>query len=153
MGDLGGVFDANAKENNRTGCVPAGEYDVIMIKSERKPTKDGSGSYLNCEFKITRGEYQNRSIFHRFNLFLSPNKQKAIDMATNQFSQFCKAVGVLKPQDSSELRNKNCLVKVNVEESDFGTQNNITKFSPRQVQSAIVQAPEPASAASGAEVW
>lgn len=154
MSDLGGVFDANAKENNQTSCVPAGEYDVICVKSERKKTKDQLGEYLNCEFKITRGEFQNRTIFHKFNLWLAPSKTDAINIAKGQFSQFCRAVGVLTPSKSEELHNKNVLVKVNAKESEgFGMQNNITKFSPRQVQPATVKAPEPVTDASGAEVW
>lgn len=133
MADVSG-FDANAPENNQKSVLPAGEYDVICVKSERKQTKDGLGAYLNCEFKVTRGEYQNRTIFHKFNLWLTKDKQQAIDIAKGQFSEFCRAVSVPTPKDSSELHNKPLAVKINAKESkDYGVQNNVTKFSARQV--------------------
>lgn len=132
MADLGGTFDANAKENNQSSCLPAGEYDAVCIKSERKATNAGDGQYLACEFKITKGEFQNRSIFCNFNLWLHPSKVEAINIAKGQFSQFCRAVGVLTPKDSSELHNKPFIVKINAKDGPRGMQNNCVKFSARQ---------------------
>lgn len=153
MADLGGTFDANAKENNQSSCLPAGEYDVVCVKSERKQTNAKDGEYLYCEFKVTRGEYQNRSIFCNFNLWLNPSKVDAINIAKGQFSQFCRAVGVLTPKDSSELENKPFIVKVNAKESDRGLQNNCVKFSPRQMQPAPAPQVEAAPQAAGVNPW
>ena len=131
MADLGGTFDAQAKENNESSCLPAGEYDCVCIKSEKKATKAHDGEYLACEFKVTRGEFQNRSIFCNFNLWLNPSKDQAVKIAKGQFSQFCRAVGVLTPKDSSELHDKPFIVKINAKEGEMGMQNNCQKFSPR----------------------
>lgn len=144
MVSLGGVFDAAAPENQSpSSVVPAGEYEVIAIASEVKNTNDGSGRFLNMQFQITKGEFQNRRIFHRFNLWLAADKEKAIAIAKGQFSEFCRAVGVLTPSDSSELHNKSCLIRVNVKSSEgYGDQNNITKFSAKaQASAPVVAAP------------
>lgn len=150
MADLGGQFDANAKENNQSTCLPAGEYDAVCVKSEKKETNAKDGAYLACEFKVTRGEFQNRSIFCNFNLWLNPAKAEAITIAKGQFSQFCRAVGVLTPKDSSELHNKPFVVKVNAKDGERGMQNNCVKFSARQAMPVTAEAPASQSATSSA---
>ena len=146
MADLGGTFDANAKENNPSNALPAGEYPAVLVKSDKPEGK----SFLYCEFQITAGEYQNRKIIHRFNLFHA--NQEPRDIAKGQFSQFCRAVGVLTPKDSSELELKPLVIKINAKDSggQYGIQNNIVKFSPKPLSSAPAQAPAPTTQAAGA---
>ena len=134
MADLGfdGGFDATAPENQRTSSVvPAGEYVAIMTESEKKQTNAGDGAYLNCKFQIVRGEFQNRIVFKKFNLWLAAHKEQALQIARGEFSEFCRAVNVPTPKDSSELHNKPCQIKVKVKKSDdYGDQNDISGFKP-----------------------
>jgi hypothetical protein len=141
MVSLGGVFDANAAENQgKNSVLPAGEYEVVAITSEVKQTNDRTGSYLNVQFQVTKGEFQNRRIFKKFNLWLAPEKDKAIAIARGQFSDFCKATGVLSPQDSSELHNIPLVIKVTVQTSaGYGDQNEIARFVKKTSGDPVVQ--------------
>lgn len=139
-------FDPTAPENQSSRCIPKGEYRCVMVTAERKPTNDGSGAYLNCEFQILDGEYQNQRIFCRLNLWLDRSKDKAIKIAKGQLSELCRSVNVLTPKDTSELCNKPLIVKVKIRESsDYGDQNEVTGFKAAQVHQ--VSAPTLAVAA------
>lgn len=139
MASLGGVFDATAPENqSQNSILPAGDYEVIAIASEVKQTKDGSGRFLSYQFQVTKGEYQNRRIFQRFNLW--SQSEKAVAIARGQYSEFCRAVGVLTPEDSSDLHNKPLLIKVKVRaDTGYGEQNDIAKFAKRPGEAPVVQ--------------
>ena len=68
MANLNG-FDANEVEPTTTfEPLPAGKYLAAITESEMKPTKSGSGSYLQLTFTILEGEYKNRVLWARLNL-------------------------------------------------------------------------------------
>lgn len=140
FGDSG--FDANSQENNVSNVIPQGEYEMVMVKSEKRATSAGDGYSLYTECKVTKGPQQNKVVIHRFNLWLNPAKDQAIQIAKGQLSQLCRAVGVLNPSDSSELHMKPFIAKINVKDSaDYGPQNNITAFKPRPMSHAAVTSP------------
>lgn len=149
FGDEG--FDSNAKENQKqNNCLPAGEYQAVLVASEKKPTKDGTGSYLKMDFQITSGEFQNQHIFTNCNLWLAATddkKRMAIQIAKGQLSELCRAVGVPTPKDSRELHGIPMLIKLNAKENgEYGMQNNITKYSPAprmQVAASAAAGPAP----------
>lgn len=162
MADLGfgeSGFDATAPENQRTNSViPAGDYPAIMTASEKVATKAGDGHYLKCQFQIVRGEFQNRVIFKNFNLWLPASKDQALAIARGEFSEFCRAVNVPNPKDSSELHNKVCTIKVKVrvdKSGQYGDQNDIAKFEPLSGGGAapVAASAETAAAASGGNPW
>jgi hypothetical protein len=151
-------FNAEAPENNEATrqVLPAGEYDVIVVNSQKKETRAGTGAYLSLEMQITSGEFQNRRLFHNLNLWLredSDDRKMAVKIAKGQLSELCRAVGVLTPRDSSELHNKPLRVKVTVKESaEYGPQNNVKKFSARpNAYTPPLVAPEPVHAAAAAD--
>lgn len=139
MASLGGVFDAMAAENqSQNSILPAGDYEVIAIASEVKQTKDGTGRFLNYQFQVVNGEYQNRRLFCRFNLWLQ--SEKAVAIARGQYSEFCRAAGVLTPQNSEDLHNKPLVIRVKVRaDTGYGEQNEVTKFSKRPGAAPVVQ--------------
>jgi len=83
--------------------IPAGKYLAIISDSGMKPTKNGSGSFLELTFQVIDGPYKNRLLWSRLNLE-NPNKQ-AVEIARAQLSAICRAVGVMQPKDSLELHN------------------------------------------------
>ncbi len=83
--------------------IPAGKYLAIITDSGMKPTKNGSGSFLELTFQVIEGPYKNRLLWARLNLD-NPNKQ-AVEIARAQLSAVCRAVGVMQPKDSLELHN------------------------------------------------
>ena len=69
-----------------------------------KPTKNGSGQYLQLTFVILdNGPYSGRHIWTRLNL--QNSNRTAEDIAQRELSAICRAVNVIRPQDSEELHN------------------------------------------------
>ena len=81
--------------------IPAGKYIAIITGSEMKPTKAGTGSYLELTFQIIDGEHKGRLLWIRLNLD-NPN-QLAVQIARAELSAICRATGVMAPKDSCEL--------------------------------------------------
>ncbi len=126
MADLRG-FDANAVEPNESfEPIPAGEYLCVITRSEDKPTKAGTGSYLEFELEVIDGPYKGRKLWERLNL-VNPS-DIAVKIAQATLSAICRAVGVLQPKDSCELHDLPLLVKVRMEKrSDTDEQTNVVK--------------------------
>ena len=130
-GNLAG-FDASTVEPNEGFTpLPAGEYQVIIVESKMKPTKSGEGQYLELKLQVLNGKYQNRTLFDRLNLF---NKnEEAVKIARGTLSSICRAVNVLKPNDSSQLHNKPLTCKVAVRNDQNGNpQNEVKGYKPRE---------------------
>jgi hypothetical protein len=110
MADLRG-FDANNVEpNSDFEPIPAGKYLAVITESEMKPTKAGTGSYLQLTFQVIDGEYRNRLLWARLNLD-NPN-DTARKIAQGELSAICRAVGVLSPSDSVDLHNLPLVINV-----------------------------------------
>jgi hypothetical protein len=110
MADLRG-FDANTVEPSADfEPIPAGKYVAVIIESELKPTKAGTGHYLQLTFQIVEGPYQHRLLWARLNLD-NPN-DTARKIARGELSALCRAVGVLAPNDSVELHNLPLVIHV-----------------------------------------
>ena len=129
-GNLAG-FDANVvPPNNEFEPLPAGDYNACIVASEMKPTKDGTGTYLELKLQVLDGKYQNRTLFDRLNLV---NKNEtAVTIAKGTLSAICRAIGVMTPKDSSELHNKPLKITVRVKpDPERGPQNEIKGYKSR----------------------
>jgi len=103
MANLNG-FDANTVEPAADfDAIPAGKYLAVVTDSEMKPTKAGTGHYLELTFQVIEGPYKNRLLWARLNLD-NPNEM-AVKIARGELSAICRAVGVMSPKDSLELHN------------------------------------------------
>ncbi len=97
-------FNANEVEPSvGFEAIPAGKYQAVIVDSDMKPNKAGTGEYLQLEFEIIEGEYKNRKVWTRLNLN-NPNAD-AVRMARADLSAICHAVNVIQPGDSVELHN------------------------------------------------
>ena len=81
--------------------VPEDKYIAIITASQTKPTKNGSGSYLELTFDIIDGKYTGRKVWTRLNLE-NPNST-AVKMARGELS-LSAGRGVPQPQDSVQLQ-------------------------------------------------
>ena len=126
MADLNG-FDARTVEPTADfEPIPAGKYLAAITDSEMKPTKSGTGSYLQLTFTILEGEYKNRVLWARLNLN-NPNAT-AVKIARSELSAICRAVGVMQPKDSVELHNLPLLITVKLKKrQDTGELANEVK--------------------------
>lgn len=156
MSNLSGF---NAEEIEPQGSfdpIPAGWYVGMIVASEMKPTKTGSGEYLQLRIDIIEGEYEGRVLFDRLNL--RNTNQTAVEIAQRQLSAICRAVGVMQPQDSSDLHDRPLRVKVSIRPAGNGhdASNEIRGYEA--VEGAAKQpAPAPNAAAvakpSGRKPW
>ena len=110
MADLNG-FDADTVEPTTDfETIPADKYEAVITESEFKPTKAGTGNYLQLTFQVIAGAYKNRFLWARLNLN-NPNAT-AVTIAQSELSAICRAVGVTKPRDSVELHNLPSVIRV-----------------------------------------
>lgn len=136
MADLRG-FDANTVEPaGDFEPIPAGKYVAVITESEMKPTKAGTGSYLQLTFQVTEGPHQNRLLWARLNLD-NPN-ETARKIAQGELSAICRAVGVLAPNDSMELHNLPLVINVRCRKrADTGEiVNEVKGYSKKESQAA-----------------
>lgn len=144
MANLSG-FDAGAvPEQDAFTVLPEGIYPAIAVASEMKPTKAGTGQYLQVVFEVLDGQYKGQKLWARMNL-MNPN-QTAVDIAQRELAALCRAVGVMKPSDSTELHNRPLLLTVAVEVDDRKRESNVIK--KYESTSGATHAPVAAKAAA-----
>lgn len=137
MGNLQG-FNANeVQPNDGFELVPPGDYEAVIVASEMKKTKAGTGSYLDLQLQITSGPMQNRKLFDKINV-QNPNPT-AQQIGQGTLSSICRAVNVLTPSDSSELHMRPLRITVGTRKrEDTGDLQNVVKsYKPRNGVAAV----------------
>ena len=131
MANLNGFNASEVEPTTTFEPLPAGKYLAAITESEMKPTKSGSGSYLQLTFTILEGEYKNRVLWARLNLN-NPNTT-AVKIARGELSAICRAVGVLQPRDSVDLHNLPLVITVKLKKrEDTGELTNEIKGYARK---------------------
>ena len=106
-------FDASAIAPRQAfELLPPGKYTAVISDSEEKRTKKNDGSYLALELTIVDGEHAGRKLFD--NLNLNNPTAKACEIAQQTLSSICRAVGVMRPERSSDLHDLPLVVTVKV---------------------------------------
>ena len=142
MPNLNG-FDANTVEpvEQKFDPIPAGKYLVAIRGSEEKTSKKGH-KYLSLEFEVLDGPFRGRKLWT--NLNLNHPDTEAVKFARAELASICKAVGVLKPQDSVQLHNLPLLATVkcanNKETGEL--QNRIKAYARKETAAAAGQTPQ-----------
>lgn len=134
-------FDStNVEPSQSFDPLPDGWYAVQMTASEMKPTKDGSGAYLETELTCLEAPYTNRKLFYRLNL--KNSNPVAQEIAYKQLSAICHATGVIQVADSQQLHGIPFKVRVAVRKDASG------KYDPTNAVKAVKGINEGAPAAS-----
>jgi len=137
-------FDANTVEPS-TGFdpIPAGKYPVVIVESEMKPTKSGTGRYLELTFEVIDGEYRGRKVWARLNLE-NPNAT-AVEIARAELSAICRAVNVMQPRDSVELHNLPLVVTVRCKKNPDTDEitNEVKGYAARDTAGAAASGVKP----------
>ncbi len=148
MADLRG-FDANAVEpSSDFEPIPAGKYHALITESEMKASKAGTGNYLQLTFQILDGPHKNRLLWARLNLD-NPNAV-TVQIAKGELSAICRAVGVLAPNDSTDLHNLPLVIHVKCKKrADTGEiVNEIKGFSKKDAPATTPAGPSANSTAT-----
>ena len=104
------------ERSNNYSPLPAGEYEMMIVKSDTKPTKAGTGHYLECEMHVISGEHSGRRHWERFNLD-NPNAQ-AVKIAQESLARLCAALGVDEVDDSEQLHDRPFIAEVGIDKKD-----------------------------------
>jgi hypothetical protein len=97
-----GVFDV----------LPVGEYVVVVSETDMKDASTGKGRYLQIVFTVIDGEYKGRKIWDRLNI--DNESTTAQEIAQRALSSICRAVKVMHPQDSDELKDIPLIIVVGI---------------------------------------
>ena len=110
--------------------IPAGWYTAMITDAEEKPTKSGNGSYLQLRIDVINGEFENRVIFERLNLD-NPN-ETAVQIAQRTLASICRAVGIMQPKSSDDLKDTPFMVKVGIQPASgqYEASNSVKGYAP-----------------------
>lgn len=147
MAAFDGGFDATAVDPKAAlDPIPAANYTVVIVDSEEKPNAKGTGSYHQFTLEVIDGEHKGRKLWSRLNLN-NPNAE-AVKIARAELSAICRAVGVMKVNDSCDLHNLPMMVKVGLEKrKDTGELTNVVKgYLPKNAKPVNNGAAAPATA-------
>lgn len=84
--------------------LPPGLYTVRINGEETKPTKAGTGEYLQLTFEICDGPHTGTKIFDRLNL-RNPSA-RAVEIAQATLQAICEATGLAEINGSADLLGK-----------------------------------------------
>lgn len=147
-------FDANQVEPS-TGRdpIPAGKYVAAITASEMKPTKNGSGAYLELEYQVLDGEHKGRKLWSRHTL-QHPSAQ-TVQIARGELSAICRAIGILTPKDSAELHNLPLTVAVKVKKREDNGElvNEISSWARKDAAAGVPQQAGPGTASPATPPW
>ena len=68
MASLNGFNASEVEPTAGFGPIPAGSYEGLIIDSEMRSTKAGTGRFLQLKLQITDGDYRGRILWDRLNL-------------------------------------------------------------------------------------
>lgn len=161
-GNIGGLNLNVEEESKGAGFapLPPGEYTAMITKSEAKENKSGAGMHISATFQIVEGDYEGRLLFANWNVQNSNPTAEKIGRA--ELAACCRAVGVMNPQDSTELHDKPILITVGLDKKDptrnvikgydsLNSQPPGTEAAPAAKAAAPVAAAAPA--ATGKKPW
>lgn len=92
---------AGVKPNAALEAIPTGQYPVIIVRSEEKPTRAGTGAYIEFEMQVQGGEYAGRKLFDRLNI--KNSNQTAVDIAYATLSAICHVTGRMSISQTEQL--------------------------------------------------
>jgi len=150
MANLNGFNAHEVEPTSNFEPLPAGKYLAAITESEMKPTKNGSGSYLQLAFTILEGEFKNRVLWARLNLN-NPNAT-AVKIARSELSAICHAVGVMQPRDSIELHNIPLLITVRLKKREDSGEL-INEIKGYESKAAAAGCPQEARATDNTPPW
>lgn len=148
MANLNGFNASQVEPSQDFEPIPAGKYLAVIVESEMKSNKAGTGSYLQLTFQVVEGQYKSRLLWTRLNLD-NPNAT-AVQIARAELSAICRAIGVMTPNDSVELHNLPLLISVKCKKRpDTGElQNEIAGYAKKEAANG-----QPQQAATSTPPW
>lgn len=155
MVDIAGGYDTQAAPNADFGPIPAGEYEAEIIESSMEDIsrREDKGKCLVLVWKVLNGDFANRQIWQRINLWFSGAEKtpgKVVQIANAEFATVREATGVLAPADTSELHNRPCVLRVAlVADPGYEPKNEVKHAKPIGGGVQVGSAPKIAASTPG----
>lgn len=137
MAQFDTAFDASSVDPATAyEVLHAGRYQVQIVESDLRVTKDGTGQYLWLMMDILEGEYQGRKVFDQLNLV--NRSAQTVEIAQRTLSAICHATGKMQVSDSEELHLIAMTITVTVEppKNGYGERNRIRYLTPEAAAKA-----------------
>jgi hypothetical protein len=149
-------FNAAAVEPQQTqsfDALPVGRYEAMIVDSEMKTTKAGTGQYLQLTFDILGPNHIGRKVWARLNLS-NPNKT-AEEIAQRELSAICHCLGLEQVEESEELHDILLMIDVGQEKNPQtgDMTNRIKGYAPAGNAPSVVLKEAPAQAPKKAAPW
>lgn len=104
-------------------AAPPGRYPAVIIDSEKKDIRAGTGKYLQLAFEISDGPYAGHVVFYR--LCIEHANPVTARIARKDLAAVCDAVGVPQPKDSAELHDRPLVIDLACEKKPDGRIVNV----------------------------
>ena len=122
-------FDSSTVEIEKPrsyGPLPAGDYECIVVRSDLKQTKAGTGEYLELEIHVISGDHTGRRLWERLNV--NNENKTAEEIARKALAQLMNAVGIGSLQDTEQLHDRPFTAQVQIDRKD-PERNRIMSYS------------------------
>jgi len=140
MDSLNLNVEEESKGMSDYSVLPDGEYQVIITEAEMKANKSGQGAHIGVSMQVIEGECEGRLLWANYNVQNSNPTAEKIGRA--ELASLCKAIGIINPQDTSELCDKPFIVNLGLDKKD-PTKNKIKSYIVLEIAtSAPVENPE-----------
>lgn len=132
--------------------LPKGDYEMMIVKSDVKPTQAGTGHYIELEMHVLGGEHSGRRHWERLNVD-NPNKT-AQDIANAALASLCFAIGIEDMTETEQLHDIPFLAHIEIDKKD-PTRNRIMGYATAGAPAPKAAAPaaRPAAAAPAKKPW
>jgi hypothetical protein len=117
--------------------IPNGTYKAVATSAARKHNKNNTGWFWELTFSIVEGQYEGRTVTHRFNM-ANPNDD-AVAIGRSHMKRYLEAIGNLEPKDEEALCNIAVFITVTCKKNTYtnrngkqveGISSEITKIDP-----------------------
>lgn len=98
--------------------LPAGWQRLQCVSCELKPTNAGDGSYLNFQWQVVGGEFNNRMVFDMI-MYAHP-KEQTVQIGHAKLSALCRAMGIGNLTSTELFVNRQVDGKVAVQKDKTG---------------------------------
>lgn len=107
--------------------LPAGWYNVCIVKAEIKRTKHGTGQYIAIRYDVTGPTHQGRCVFG--NLNIKNETPKAEEIGRQNLGDIMRAIGLARVTDTDQLIGGNLSIKLAIKQDDtFGEGNEVKGY-------------------------
>jgi hypothetical protein len=113
-------FDtANEEASTPLALIPRGQYEAEITSAMAGPTKNGKGYSVALSWTITKGEYENRTVFQ--NILIQHESEEAAKIGRGKFKDVLIAVGITESvTDLNVLLHRPCTVGITIRQDKNG---------------------------------